>query len=81
MQTKVNKSTLLPNYTCILKTKVTQSPTLKMLTSKTNKKHIQNNRLDERNHSHVNKETNKQTNTLSLIQTHTILIQTNLLDS
>lgn len=43
------------------KMQVTQSPTLEMLTSKTNKKHIQNNRLDERNHSHVNKETNKQT--------------------
>lgn len=41
------------------KMQVTQSPTLEMLTSKTNKKHIQNNRLDERNHSHVNKETNK----------------------
>lgn len=42
------------------KMQVTQSPTLEMLTSKTNKKHIQNNRLDERNHSHVNKKkTNK----------------------
>lgn len=60
------------------KMQVTQSPTLEMLTSK--RKTIQNNRLDERNHSHVNK-TNKHIVTHSHPNSHDFDTQTNLLDS